>query len=40
MRINRPSEARVRCAANTIAAMVQQAMPRNQGIQLMTLYVL
>jgi hypothetical protein len=38
IRINRPSEARVRAAANKIAAMVQAAMPRYQGIQLMTLY--
>jgi len=38
IRLNRPSEARVRAAANTIAAAVQAAMPRNQCIQLMTLY--
>jgi hypothetical protein len=37
IRLNRPSEARVRAAANSIAAMVQAAMPRNQAIQLMTL---
>ena len=39
VRLNRPSEARVRAAANTIAAMVQAAMPRNMAIQLMTLCV-
>ncbi len=38
LRLNRPSESRVRAAANTIASMVQAAIPRNQCIQLMTLY--